>query len=155
MGDIDRARNYFAIISNELMGDSPGELQARVDMIRQLEKITGKEFKNTADFIERMEKLFSASNQATALREERERLGWTQARLAAFLGVSQQMIAKMENGSKPLNLKALRFLEQKRSDLASVPHAQLDFGCKYIIDNKEDTDSKNGGHGPINEGGLK
>ena len=49
----------------------------------------------------------------TDLRAARESLGWSQARLAARLGVSQSELSKMESGDKPLNNQALAFVSME------------------------------------------
>jgi len=40
----------------------------------------------------------------------RKMLGWSQEITAAYLGVSKPYLSRMENGAKPLNRKALRFI---------------------------------------------
>ena len=54
-------------------------------------------------------------NKNYELINKRKKKGWTQAALAAHMGVSQQYVAKMENGLKPFSNKALELLETKKS----------------------------------------
>ena len=51
--------------------------------------------------------------QSCELKIARENRGWSQKMLGCYLEISQQYINKMENGDKPLNLKALRFIEEQ------------------------------------------
>lgn len=152
---IARARELYALICNGYLGDDAESVQLRVAIIKELENTFNTVFKDTWDFFNKMENFLSATNLGSALREEREQLGWTQARLAAVLGVSQSLVAQMENGTKPLINKALEFLAKKGRNVPRVPHAQPDFGNKNAIDNKEDTGGKNGGHGPAVAGSGK
>ena len=54
-----------------------------------------------------MTDLPSARNDLASARKS---LGWSQARLAARLGVSRPDLSKMESGEKPLNNQVLTFL---------------------------------------------
>ena len=56
-----------------------------------------------------MTDLPSARNDLASARKS---LGWSQARLAARLGVSQPELSKMESGEKPLNNQALTFIKE-------------------------------------------
>lgn len=47
---IERVKSLYAIIANRQLGSDPESLQARVDIIRELERITRQDFKSTADF---------------------------------------------------------------------------------------------------------
>lgn len=47
---IERAHSLYSIIANRQLGSDPESLQTRVDIIRELERITRQDFKSTADF---------------------------------------------------------------------------------------------------------
>jgi hypothetical protein len=47
---IERVKSLYSIIANRQLGNDPESLQTRVDIIRELEKITRKGFKSTDDF---------------------------------------------------------------------------------------------------------
>jgi len=47
---IERVKSLYSIIANRQLGSDPGSLQTRVDIIRELERITRQDFKSTADF---------------------------------------------------------------------------------------------------------
>ena len=50
-------------------------------------------------------------------REKRHKLGWSQARLAKELGLSESAIVKMEAGNRPIEKRtilALRYLEMSQ-----------------------------------------
>jgi len=82
---------------------------AKVARIAQLERETGIEITNT----ERLQQALTIKKYEThgysgkTLKEARENRGWTQDSMAFALGVSKSYLRKMENGSKPLNTKAL------------------------------------------------
>jgi len=64
-----------------------------------------------------MNQLLAARNDLASARKD---LGWSQARLAARLGLSRSELAKMETGEKPLNNQALTFIGSG-GDGKSVP----------------------------------
>jgi len=47
---IERVKGLYSIIANRQLGNDPEGLQTRVDIIRELERITRQDFKSTADF---------------------------------------------------------------------------------------------------------
>jgi len=47
---IERVKSLYSIIANSQLGNDPESLQTRVDIIRELERITRQDFKSTADF---------------------------------------------------------------------------------------------------------
>jgi DNA-binding XRE family transcriptional regulator len=92
---------------------SPNETCKRVRIIEELEKLTGREFKNTKEFHHHVSDfLMKNGHLGSSLKECRKRKGMSQRLLAFKLGVSQQYVAKMESGSKPLIPKALDFIEK-------------------------------------------
>jgi hypothetical protein len=47
---IERVKSLYSIIANRQIGGDPGSIQTRVDIIRELERITRQDFKSTDDF---------------------------------------------------------------------------------------------------------
>ena len=47
---IERVKSLYSIIANRQLGNDPESLQTRVDIIRELERITRQDFKSTTDF---------------------------------------------------------------------------------------------------------
>lgn len=75
------------------------------------------------------------------LKRFREDHGWTQALLAAKLGVSRRFVVEMEGGRKSLDTKTLEFM-------AHYPATPLRGGKKgytQVVDSKHSLDTENGG----------
>lgn len=104
---VDRIKKYYEIIENELLPDS--YLSERVGIVRWLEKATHQEFKNTEDFRNKMQRFLTSGDK---LKKARKKKGWSQEVTSYYLGVSKQFISKMEKGTKPLNQKALQFIDK-------------------------------------------
>jgi len=45
---VERVKELYSVISNKQLGDE--SLQRRVDIVRELERLTGQEFLSTSDF---------------------------------------------------------------------------------------------------------
>jgi len=92
---------------------------ARVNFVAMLERKIKMEIRTTRDFYE-AHRLWESKNRgqeeslAKKLIEMRKLKGWTQEALGVFFGISQNYLSKMENGCKPLNQKALEFIEQNK-----------------------------------------
>lgn len=109
--DIKQIKKLYRIIKENRLPDS--QLDTRVNIVRYLEEVTGNDFKSTKDFHEKMERFLSSqSYTGNELKEARERKGWNQDALAFKLHTSRQYVGCMEKGTKPLNSKALRFIEE-------------------------------------------
>jgi len=50
MNEIERVQNLYAIIANRQLGEDPESMWARVNIIRELERIIRQNFKSAADF---------------------------------------------------------------------------------------------------------
>jgi DNA-binding XRE family transcriptional regulator len=139
--DQDRARDLYAIICNKELGDEPGAVATRVEIIEELERITCSSFWNTEDF-HRVVSAFIAkkSGYGEKLKFYRKKKKWTQAMLAIHLGISQSLVAAMENGKKPLSDKARSLILSQDA----LPYTPTSFCNKIDSDNKQDTDTKNG-----------
>jgi len=86
-----RAKRLYVIICNHELGDdSPGR-QRRVDIIRELESITGKEFRNTSEFHQEVQAYIENRGErikslGTRIRRARKKKGWTLKQLSSSLG---------------------------------------------------------------------
>jgi len=110
---LDRIKRLYNVICKKELGDDPGSLQKRVDIIRYLERELRIEFKSTADFHQKVQAYLAGhvSAPATRLRRARKKLKLLQTELAAILDCSQQFIAGMEKGEKPLTRTVLEFVK--------------------------------------------
>jgi len=88
-----------------------GNLQQKVTNLQYLENELGLDFKDTADFDNKMKKVFIRASGADELRRIREKRGWSQNRLAVNLGVTRPFITMMESGERPLSKKAINFIK--------------------------------------------
>lgn len=122
---VERVRNLYRIISNRLLGDTPENLQRRVDIIRGLEKLTRQEFLSTQDFHEKVNlwirKQGGVCSDAIRFQEARKNAGLTQRQLAEILGVSVRRIKHWEAGTKELPKRALEWLNCQKVTQNQVP----------------------------------
>lgn len=63
---------------------------------------------------ERLMTLKNSKDEEGKLEKARKSKGWSQQMLGIYLNVSQQFVAQMENGSRPLSKKALNFIEEMK-----------------------------------------
>ena len=110
----ERVRNLYRVIENGLLPDD--DAWPRVAIVRELERLTGTEFGDTADFRAKVEAFILRGGQPGAqLVEARKAKRWSQRALALSLGISQQFVAAMEKGRKPLTDKALAFIRAQET----------------------------------------
>jgi DNA-binding transcriptional regulator YiaG len=110
--NIDRIRNLYCLIENGALPDS--KILTRTLIVEQLENAVGLEFKDTADFHEKVDAFLRRGgrpgDQLLAARKERH---WSQRTLGSHLGVSCQFVKEMEKGRKSLSDKALVFIREQ------------------------------------------
>lgn len=108
----EQALAYVALLgSDKIPYDSDGT-QKRVEIVRLLERMTGKEFKNTADMKAKVNHFTAfGGHRGEDIKTARKMRGWSQADLGICLGISAQFVKEMEKGRKPLTDKAISFIE--------------------------------------------
>lgn len=47
---IERIHNLYSVIANRQLGNTPESLNTRVNIVRELERLTRQQFESTADF---------------------------------------------------------------------------------------------------------
>jgi len=118
---VERVRNFYRIISNRLLDDDPENFQRRIDIIRELEKLTRQEFLSTQDFHEKVNlwirKRGGICSDAIRFQEARKNAGLTQNQLAEILRVSVRRIKHWEAGTKELPKRALEWLNCQKVTL--------------------------------------
>ena len=118
---VERVKNLYRVISNRLLDDDPENLQRRVDVVRELEKLTGQEFLSTQDFHEKVNlwirKRGGICSDAIRFQEARKNAGLTQGQLAEILGISIRRIKHWEAGTKELPKRALEWLNCQKVTL--------------------------------------
>jgi len=108
---LENIREYYHVIKNEVLPDSM--LHERVMIVNWLEQQTKMEFKDTSDFYFKMDQFLSQGKpQGLRLKKAREKEGLSLSKCGLILGVSKQFLSEMERSRKPLNQKALRFIEK-------------------------------------------
>ena len=89
------------------------DLQMAVLAIGCLERITGSEFKDTKDFLNKMEQFFKKYHYVGKdLRRARKESGMERSDLATRLGESKHAIKHMETNKKPLSQDAIEFIKE-------------------------------------------
>lgn len=106
----EQIKALYGVIVNREISDS--QLSERADIVRTLERETGMEFKDTADFKSKMDAFLAraANTGGFKLRDERQRRGWSISTLAKILDLSPRHLARIEAGQAPLSNGAFAFL---------------------------------------------
>ena len=163
---VERIRGLYGIICRGELGNDADSVQARVNIIRQLEKLIKADFKTTEDFHFKIKSYLTkgrALGPDKQLRNARKKMKFSQARLAVELGCSQQFITQMENGNRPLTKEALLMVElagfpvfnkalilkqlQESREKPISPYGEGRFACENVVDSKGVLATENGGHG--------
>jgi len=128
----ERVRNLYAVISLGALPDE--EIETRVAIVRELERLTCSDFRDTEDFHKKIEAYLNRKNSnAELLKSFRESKGWSQADLAIHLAVSRQFVAQMEAGKWPLTDRAIGLICKKPIQ-SSAP---TEIPCQTGIDSKQ------------------
>jgi DNA-binding transcriptional regulator YiaG len=136
----ERVRNLYAVIAREALPDE--EIDTRVAIVRELERLTCSDFKDTEDFHRKIGAyLDRKSSNADQLRAYRESKGWSQNDLAIHLAVSRQFVTKMEAGKCPLSDKAIGLICNRAIQSSTPPQN----GCQFGPDSKQVKEARNGG----------
>ena len=124
--NLEEVKDLYATICNRKLGDDARSVLNRVNIVQRLEQITHQRFKNTKDFKVKMDgfilekellALSKTSEENKCLKKAREKRGLSQKTLALLLEISIFNLSLMENGRKPLNNKALQFINEGVSSL--------------------------------------
>ena len=111
---MERVKELYSIIANKQLGGDPESVCIRVDIIRELERLTGQDFNSTEDFHQKIYafllKAGATRSEAERFKQARQQAGLTQGQLADILGVSTQLVNFWETGRRPLNQKAIVWL---------------------------------------------
>ena len=105
---VERAKSLYSSI----VGRDPGRGMAAIS---ELERITGRQFRNTADFHREMEAFFTRGDriwEKTGMRihQARKKARLTQGGLAELLGVHKRTIIRWEKNEISPSPKALEWL---------------------------------------------
>jgi len=118
---VARAKNLYAIIVNGEMGDNEDSVCNRVCIIRELEGITHKDFRNTAEFHREVSAFLARKSRIKEtdggrLRRARKRAKLTIKELAVELGVTKRTVIRWERNESPLSASAVEWLNKTLSD---------------------------------------
>lgn len=117
--EVARAKNLYAIIVNGELGDDEDSVCKRVCIIRELEGITHKEFKNTAELHREVSAFLARKNrvretEGRRLRRARRKAKLTIRELADKLGVDKRTMIRWEkNDGPPLSTRAVEWLNRQ------------------------------------------
>ena len=119
--DVVRAKNLYTIIVNGELGDDEDGTCKRVCIIRELESITHKDFRNTAEFHREVSSFLARKSRiketdGARLRRARQRGGLTIKELAVELGVTKRTVIRWERNESPLSASAVEWLNKTLSD---------------------------------------
>jgi len=117
--EVARAKNLYAIIVNGELGDDEDGTCKRVCIIRELEGITHKEFKNTAELHREVSAFLARKSrvretEGRRLRRARRKAKLTIRELADKLGVDKRTMIRWEkNDGPPLSTRAVEWLNRQ------------------------------------------
>ena len=115
MTDVSVVKNLYAMICNGEVSD--GERSAR--LVSEIEGIIGKPFRNTAEFhhlvADYIKREGLGKTTGELVRKKRRGMKWTQAELAAHLGVTERTIINYESNATPPTTKLLEWLNAGRT----------------------------------------
>jgi DNA-binding XRE family transcriptional regulator len=116
---VERAKRLYTIIVNGELGDDEDGTCKRVCIIRELEGITHKDFRNTAEFHREVSAFLARKSRIKEtdggrLRRARKRAKLTIKELAAELGVTKRTMIRWEkNDGPPLSTRAVEWLNRQ------------------------------------------
>jgi len=89
--DYLRVKELYEIICNRVLGDDSSGVQQKIEIIRELESITGKEFRNTSEFHQEVQAYIKNKGErilslGARLKKARKRKGWSLMQVARNLG---------------------------------------------------------------------
>ena len=118
---VERARHLYTIIMNRELGDDEDSVCNRVCIIRELESITHKDFRNTAELHREVSSFLARKSRIKEtdggrLRRARKRAKLTIKELAAELGVTKRTMIRWERNESPLSASAIEWLNKKLSE---------------------------------------
>ena len=125
--DFLRAKQLYEIICNHELGDDSSSVQQRVDIIRELESITGKEFRNTSEFHREVQAYIKNKGErivslGARIRKARKRKGWSLKQLARNLGFRSHSTFIMYEQNKRLPPKeVMEWIIQEENALGAHP----------------------------------
>jgi len=118
---VERAKRLYAIIVNRELGDDEDSVCKRVCIIRELEAITHKDFRNTAEFHREVSAYLARKSRiketdGARLRRARKRAKLTIKELAVELGVTKRTVIRWETNESPFADNAVEWLNKTLSD---------------------------------------
>jgi len=118
---VERVRRLYTIIVNGELGDDEDSVMNRVCIIRELEAITHKDFRNTAEFHREVSAFLARKSRiketdGARLRRARKRAKLTIKALAVELGVTNRTVIRWEINESPLSASAVEWLNKKLSE---------------------------------------
>jgi hypothetical protein len=125
--DYLRAKELYDIIYNRVLGDDSSGVQQRVEIIRELESITGKEFRNTSEFHQEVQAYIKNKGErilslGARLKRARKRKEWSLKQLARNFGFRSHSTFIMYEQNKRLPPKeVMEWLLQEENALGAHP----------------------------------
>jgi DNA-binding transcriptional regulator YiaG len=116
---VERAKRLYTIIVNRELGDDEDSVCKRVCIVRELEAITHKDFRNTAEFHREVSAFLVRKSRIKEtdggrLRRARKRAKLTIKALAVELGVTERTVIRWEkNDGPPLSTRAVEWLNRQ------------------------------------------
>ena len=125
--DYLRAKELYEIICNHELGDDSSGVQQQVEIIRELESITGKDFRNTAEFHLEVQAYINKKGEriaslGTRIRKARKRKKWSLKQLSQNLGFRAHSTFSMYEQNRRVPPKeVMEWLIQEENALGTHP----------------------------------
>ena len=119
-GIVERVKRLYTIIVNGELGDDEDSVCKRVCIVRELEAITHKNFRNTAEFHREVNAYLARKSRIIEtdggrLKRARKRAKLTIKELAAELAATKRTVIRWERNESPLSASAVEWLNKKLS----------------------------------------
>ena len=116
--NVARVKDLYAIIVNGELGDDANGTSTRVEIVRDLERLTGKQFRSTSEFHNEVSAFLARKSRVnetigTRLKRARRKAKMTQDALATLCGVTRRTVINWEMNETPPSPAALGWLNSQ------------------------------------------
>lgn len=119
--EVERAKDLYTIIVRGELRDDEDSVCKQVCIVRELEGITGRQFRNTAEFHRGVSAFLARKSnvretEGGRLRRARKKAKLTIQKLADELGVVKMTIIRWEQNKQPMSKRAMEWLNKTLLD---------------------------------------
>ena len=139
--DYERVKDLYTILVNGEIGDDENGVCNRVLMVRELEQITCKQFRNTAEFHREVSAFLARKSRinetdGNKIRRARKQTDLTMKELAIELGVAKRTVIRWEMNKSPLSVKAVEWLNKTLLEAPGRPISENEPSGEKVTSDK-------------------